>query len=91
VVWPLLSVALLEQLIVFLAPRKRGMVREGAGLARGALLPMVVLMLLVAIGSAGADFRRIRSYQAPRHVVRVAVLARCHSGPPAAHQAAYEG
>ena len=67
------------------------MVREGAGLARGALLPMVVLMLLVAIGSAGADFRRIRSYQAPRHVVRVAVLVRCHSGPPAARQAAYEG
>ena len=60
-----LSVALLEQLIVFLAPRKRGLVREGAGLARGALLPMLVLMLLVAIGSAGADFRRIRSLQEP--------------------------
>ena len=28
-----LSVALLEQLIVFLAPRKRGAVREGAGLS----------------------------------------------------------
>ena len=42
--------ALLEQLIVFLAPRKRGAVREGAGLARSSILPLLAFWFVAALG-----------------------------------------
>ena len=58
-----LSVALLEQLIVFLAPRKRGAVREGAGLARSSILPLLAFWFVAALGFSFAEYQRMYGSQ----------------------------
>jgi hypothetical protein len=69
-----LSVALLEQLIVFLAPRKRGAVREGAGLARSSILPLLAFWFVAALGFSFAEYQRMYGSHRPETLTRTLSL-----------------